>query len=40
VRGHLPRDMGETPCKVPVTIPYVEKFEAPGRVGNKRATIQ
>ena len=40
VRGHLPRDMGETPCKVPVTSTDVEKYEASGRVGNRRATIR
>jgi hypothetical protein len=40
VRGLFPREMGETPCKVPVTTTYVEKYEASGRVGNKRATIR
>jgi hypothetical protein len=39
VRGDHPCEMGETPCIVPVTPTYVEKYEASARVGNRRATI-
>ncbi len=33
-------DMGDTSCKVPDALPYIEKVEAAGRVGKKRKTIK
>jgi histone H3/H4 len=31
-------DVGETACKVPVALPYIQKIEKMGRVGRKRKT--
>jgi len=33
-------DVGETACKVPLAIAYIEKTEAAGRIGKKRKTMR
>lgn len=38
--GVVSVDMGETACKVPVALEYIEKVESCGRVGKKRKTIK
>lgn len=40
VVGKVSVDMGETECKVPDAMAYIEKAEAAGRVGRKRKTIR
>lgn len=36
VLGEVEVDMGDTACKVPVALEYIEKLERAGRVGTKR----
>ena len=36
--GTVSVDMGDTACKVPLALAYIEKIEAAGRVGKKRKT--
>jgi len=36
--GVVTVDMGDTACKVPSALPYIEKIEAAGRIGKKRKT--
>ena len=36
--GTVSVDMGDTACKVPVALAYIEKIETAGRVGKKRKT--
>jgi 3-methyladenine DNA glycosylase AlkD len=38
--GDVSVDVGDTACKVPVAIEYIEKIEAAGRVGKKRKTMR
>ena len=38
--GKVSVEMGETACKVPEALPYIEKIEAAGRVGKKRKTLK
>jgi hypothetical protein len=38
--GMVTVEMGETACKVPDAIAYIEKVEAMGRQGQKRKTIR
>jgi len=38
--GLVKVDMGETECKVPPALAMIEKIEAMGRVGKKRATMK
>jgi hypothetical protein len=38
--GTVKVDMGETECKVPVALAYIEKIEGMGRVGKKRKTMR
>lgn len=38
--GTVKVDLGETECKVPVAIAYIEKIEKMGRVGKKRKTLR
>ena len=38
--GAVSVDMGDTSCKVPVALAYIEKIEAAGRVGRKRKTMK
>jgi 3-methyladenine DNA glycosylase AlkD len=38
--GAVSVEMGDTACKVPLASAYIEKIEAAGRVGKKRATIR
>ena len=38
--GKVEVDMGETSCKVPLAIEYIEKVEKKGRAGKKRKTIK
>jgi hypothetical protein len=38
--GIVSVDMGGTACKVPPATTAIEKIEAAGRVGKKRATIR
>jgi 3-methyladenine DNA glycosylase AlkD len=38
--GTVSVSMGDTACKVPLATAYIEKLEASGRVGKKRATIR
>jgi hypothetical protein len=38
--GAVTVDMGDTECRVPLATAYIEKVEAAGRVGKKRATIR
>ncbi|QDU10004.1 DNA alkylation repair protein [Gimesia aquarii] len=38
--GVVPVDMGDTACKVPQALTYIEKIESAGRVGKKRKTIK
>lgn len=38
--GVIKVDMGETECKVPVALAYIEKIEGMGRVGKKRKTMR
>ena len=38
--GVVDVDMGDTACKVPVALPYIEKIESMGRVGKKRMTTK
>lgn len=38
--GKVSIDMGDTACKVPDALVYVEKIEAAGRIGKKRKTIK
>ena len=38
--GVVAVDMGETACKVPNALEYIEKCESAGRVGKKRKTIK
>jgi 3-methyladenine DNA glycosylase AlkD len=38
--GEVTVDMGETACKVPDALAYVEKIEAMGRIGKKRKTMR
>lgn len=38
--GDVSVDVGETACKVPLALAYIEKIEAAGRVGRKRKTIR
>ena len=38
--GAVTVDMGETACKVPLAIEYIEKIEAAGKAGVKRKTIR
>jgi 3-methyladenine DNA glycosylase AlkD len=37
--GKVKVDMGGTACKVPDAVPYIEKVESMGKVGNKRKTV-
>ena len=38
--GAVSVDMGDTSCNVPLSLAYIEKIEAAGRVGQKRRTIR
>ncbi len=38
--GTVKAEMGETDCKVPVALAYIEKIEGMGRVGKKRKTMR
>jgi len=38
--GSVDVDMGDTSCKVPVALQYIEKIEKMGRVGKKRAIMK
>ncbi len=38
--GAVQVDVGETACKVPVAVAYIEKVEAAGRIGKKRKTLR
>jgi 3-methyladenine DNA glycosylase AlkD len=38
--GTVSVDMGDTACKVPLALSYIEKIEAAGRVGKKRKTMK
>lgn len=38
--GAVTVDMGETACKVPDALAYIEKMEAAGRIGKKRKTMR
>jgi hypothetical protein len=38
--GTVKVDMGETECKVPLALAYIEKIEGMGRVGKKRKTMR
>ena len=38
--GHVEVNMGDTACKVPNALPYIEKIEGMGRVGKKRKTVR
>jgi 3-methyladenine DNA glycosylase AlkD len=38
--GKVEVDMGETACKVPLALDYIEKVEKAGRAGKKRKTIR
>lgn len=38
--GVVKVDMGETACKVPLALAYIEKIESMGRVGKKRKTMK
>lgn len=38
--GSVSVDMGETACKVPLAMAYIEKVESMGRIGQKRKTIR
>ncbi len=38
--GKVEVDMGETACKVPLALEYIEKMENAGRVGKKRKTAR
>jgi 3-methyladenine DNA glycosylase AlkD len=38
--GEVSVDMGDTACKVPLALAYIEKNEAAGRIGKKRKTIR
>ena len=38
--GVVKVDMGDTACKVPLALAYIEKIEAAGRIGKKRKTIR
>jgi hypothetical protein len=38
--GEVTVDMGETACKVPDALSYIEKIEARGSVGKKRKTMR
>lgn len=38
--GKVEVDMGDTSCKVPLAIEYIEKVENSGRAGKKRKTIK
>ena len=33
-------DLGDTDCKIPLAIAYIEKIESSGRLGQKRKTIR
>lgn len=37
--GPVKVDMNGTACKVPDAVPYIEKIEAMGKVGNKKKTV-
>jgi hypothetical protein len=38
--GAVKVEMGETACKVPLAIEYIQKIEAAGRLGQKRKTMR
>jgi hypothetical protein len=38
--GAVSVDLGDTDCKVPLAMAYIEKVEAAGRAGKKRKTIR
>ena len=38
--GAVSVDMGDTACKVPLALDYIEKIESAGRVGKKRKTMK
>ena len=38
--GVVTVDMGETACKVPDALAYIEKMESMGRIGKKRKTMR
>jgi 3-methyladenine DNA glycosylase AlkD len=38
--GAVSVDMGDTACKVPLAVAYIEKVEAMGRIGMKRKTVK
>lgn len=38
--GFVEVDMGDTACKTPVALDYIEKIEAMGRVGKKRKSMK
>lgn len=38
--GKVTVDMGDTACKVPVALDYIDKIEKAGRAGKKRKTIR
>jgi len=38
--GHVSVDVGDTACKIPVALAYIEKAEQAGKVGKKRKTIR
>jgi 3-methyladenine DNA glycosylase AlkD len=38
--GKVSVDMGDTACKVPEALAYIEKIESAGRVGKKRKTMK
>lgn len=37
--GKVSVDMGNTACKVPDAVPYIEKMEGMGRIGKKKKTV-
>ncbi len=38
--GKVEVDMGDTACKIPLALEYIEKLEKAGRVGKKRKTTR
>ncbi|MBP86433.1 MAG: hypothetical protein CMJ64_06925 [Planctomycetaceae bacterium] len=38
--GNVSVDRGDTACKVPDALAYIEKMETGGRIGKKRKTIR
>ena len=38
--GAVKVDVGETACKIPIALEYIEKIESLGRIGKKRKTMR